>query len=59
MSRNTKEPIGWFDWQTALCMILFVVLMRCYVYYDLDILKYIAFIPAIYGVGRTFARWLD
>ena len=59
MNRGSKNTVGWLDWQVALAMILFVVLMLCSVYFGLKILKYIAIVPAIYGVVRTLARAME
>lgn len=59
MNKDSKNTVGWLDWQVVLAMIFFVVLMLCSVYCDLKILKYIAIVSAIYGVVRTFARAMD
>lgn len=59
MNKGSKNTVGWLDWQVVLAMILFAVLMLCSVYYGLKILKYIAIVPAIYGVVRTFARAME
>lgn len=59
MNKGSKNTVGWLDWQVVLAMILFVVLMLCSVYYGFKILKYIAIVPAIYGVVRTFARAME
>ena len=56
MNKGPKKAIGWLDWQVALSLILFVVLMLCSVYYDIKILKFVAIVPALYGIVRTFAR---
>ena len=59
MNKDSKNTVGWFDWQVILAMLLFAVLMLCAVYFGLKILKYIAIVPAIYGVVRTFARAME
>lgn len=59
MNNGSKNTVGWLDWRVILAMILFTVLMLCSVYFDLKILEYIAIIPAIYGVVRTFARAIE
>lgn len=59
MSKGTNNSGGWLDWQVVLAMILFVVLILCYVYSGSNILKYIAIVPAIYGVVRTFASAME
>lgn len=59
MNKGPKNAIGWLDWQVVLAMIIFVMLMLYSVYSGLKIFKYIAFVPAIYGVVRTFARAME
>ena len=56
MSNSPKNKIGLFDWPVALAMIIFVVLMFASRDYELEFLKYIAFIPAVYGILRTFSK---
>ena len=50
---------GWFDWQVVLSMILFVILILCSAYFEIRVLKYVAIVPAIYGVVRTFAKSME
>ena len=56
MNRGSEKNVGWLDWKVVLSMILFVALMLCSVYSNLNILRYVAIIPALYGVIRTFAH---
>lgn len=56
MNKDPKNAVGWLDWQVALSIILFAVLMLCSVYYGIKILKFIAIVPALYGIVRTFTR---
>ena len=56
MNKDPKNAVGWLDWQVALSIILSAVLMLCSVYYGIKILKFIAIVPALYGIVRTFTR---
>lgn len=56
MNKEPQKPVGWFDWHVIVAMILFALLMICSIYANIKFLKYFAFIPAIYGIIRTFAR---
>ena len=56
MNKDPRKAVGWLDWQIALSIILFTVLMLCSVYCRIKILKFIAIVPAVYGIVRTFTR---
>ena len=56
MNKDPKNAFGWLDWQFVLSMILFAALMLSSVYYGIKILKFIAIVPALYGIIRTFTR---
>lgn len=57
MKKKTADsPVGWGDWHVVAAMILFVVLLRCSVYFDNKLLECISYIPAIYGVLRSFSK---
>ena len=56
MNKDPRKAVGWLDWQVALSIIVFTVLMLCSVYCGIKILKFIAIVPAVYGIVRTFTR---
>ena len=57
MYKNSNDTsAGWADWQVVIAMLLFVIFMRCSVYFDSKLLEVVSFIPALYGVVRTFSK---
>lgn len=49
-----KRNNGWLDWRVTLAMSIFLLLMLCALYSESRIFKYLAFIPAAYGIFCTF-----
>ena len=55
MNKEPQKPNGWCDWFVIIAMTSFTILMLVSLYTEAKILKYVALVPALLAVWRTFA----
>ena len=58
-SPHKTKAIGWNDWKSTIAMFIFAGLMIVSLYTGLEVLKYIAILPAMYGLLRAFSQVLE